>query len=257
MAIPEKRSMGTSGGWLGNKYLVDLGFSVVPAQKVLRACIGVDLCLSLSMSFADYRRLVGFLEHVRDVLFLRGDKMYGLYVPHIRELEPAHYISTPYLTSGQLDLISKQMVAWKDRLLGGAASSVRHVDAFLSGKAVPRLEHPRCHLFTVFSDACKESASTPGLGGWIAGFFWIIPLIVFQLEVHITHLEALAAVIKVIVTEQIFGGHDSLPVDTRICEETDALATAHVLVHGRARSTMMQHIHAEALQIRQFRGMLS
>ena len=171
MAIPEKRSMGTSGGWLGIKYLVDLGFSVVPAQKVLRVCIGVDLCLSLSMSFADYRRLVGFLEHVRDVLLLRGDKMYGLYVPHIRELEPAHYISTPYLTSGQLDLISKQMVAWKDRLLGGAASSVRHVDAFLSGKAVPRLEHPRCRLFTVFSDACKEGASTPGLGGWIVGFF--------------------------------------------------------------------------------------
>ena len=92
MAIPKKRPMGTSGTWLGIKFLSHLGFSVVPAQKSLRACMGIDLCLSQTMSFADYRRLIGFLEHVRDILFLRGDKMYGLYAPHIRELEPAHTV---------------------------------------------------------------------------------------------------------------------------------------------------------------------
>ena len=51
MAIPEKRSLGTSGRWRGINFLAQLGISAVPAQKMLRACTSIDLVRSQSKSF--------------------------------------------------------------------------------------------------------------------------------------------------------------------------------------------------------------
>ena len=42
MAIPEKRSIVTSGRWFGIHFLAQLGISAVPAQKILRACMSID-----------------------------------------------------------------------------------------------------------------------------------------------------------------------------------------------------------------------
>ena len=78
------------------------------------------------------------------------------------------------------------------------------------------------------------------------------------MQLHITHLEALAAIIHIIVADQLLGGHDSLPTDLVVCEETDALATAYMLAKGRAHSPMMQFtcIHAQAMAVPEFTGML-
>ena len=53
IAIPEKRSFGTAGRWLGIHFLAQLGISAVPAQKILRACMSIDAARSQSMSFSD------------------------------------------------------------------------------------------------------------------------------------------------------------------------------------------------------------
>jgi hypothetical protein len=127
MAIPEKRSLGTTGRWLGIHFLAQLGISAVPAQKVLRACMNIDVARSQSMSFSDYRRLVGFLEHISDVLFLRGNTMYGLYAPHSTQLEPTDPVALPHMSTRQVELVYKQMAAWKDRLLQGAGCSISHI----------------------------------------------------------------------------------------------------------------------------------
>ena len=257
MAIPEKRSLGTSGRWLGINFLAQLGISAVPAQKILRACMSIDIARSQSMSFSDYRRLIGFLEHIRDVLFLRGNTMYGLYAPHSNQLEPSNLVASPHLAPGQVELIYQQMASWKDRLLLGAGCSISHIDAFLSGGPVPLSRFLTSTWLTIFSDAAKEGTSSPGLGGWIKGYYWFISLTPRHLQLHITHLEALAAIINVIMADQLLGGHDSLPKDMVVCEETDALATAYMLIKGRAHSPMMQFIHSQAMNMPQFSGMLS
>ena len=79
MAIPEKRSFGLSAKWIGVKSLTTLGNSAGIAQKVLRACLQMSEACYSSLNRDQYRSLIGFLEHARSVLFLRGDKMYGLY----------------------------------------------------------------------------------------------------------------------------------------------------------------------------------
>ena len=256
IAIPEKRSLGTSGRWLCINFLAQLGISAVHAQKILRACTSIHLVRSQSMSFSDYRRLVGFLEHIRDVLFLRGNTMYGLYAPHSSQLEPGDSVASPHLSTRQVQLIYQQMIAWKYLLLQGAGCSISHIDAFLSGGPVPASRFRRSLWLTIFSDADTEGTSSPKLGGWIKGYYWFISLSTWHLQLHITHLEALAAIINIIVADQLLGGHDSLPTDRVVCEETDALATAYMLIKGRAHSPMMQFIHAQAMGVSAFTSML-
>ena len=165
MVIPEKRPLGTAGRWLGIHFLAQLGISAVPAQKILRACMSIDAARSQSMSFSDYRRLIGFLEHIGDVLFLRGNTMYSLYAPHSNQLEPADPVALPHMSTRQVELIYKQMAAWKVRLLKGAGCSVSHIDTFLSGGPIPVSRFLHSTWLTIFSDATKEGTSSPGLGG--------------------------------------------------------------------------------------------
>ena len=129
MAIAEKRSLGTSAYWTGVKYLTSLGLCIVTAPKVLRAVSGIDRACSQSMPFDEYRRLVGFLEHVRDVLFLRGNKMYGLYRPHQHRAGPADLV---VITS----LMAAQLQAWKNRLLLEPGAALTNIEAFLSGTKI-------------------------------------------------------------------------------------------------------------------------
>ena len=58
------------------------------------------------------------------------------------------------------------------------------------------------------------------------------------------------------MADLLLGGHDSLPLNLIVREETDALATAYMLIKGRAHSSMMQFIHTQALNVPQFVGML-
>ena len=74
MAIPEKRSFGLSSKWIGIKFFAALGVCAVHAQKVLRACSSMEAACTGQLNPDEYRSLIGFLEHVRGALFLRGDK---------------------------------------------------------------------------------------------------------------------------------------------------------------------------------------
>ena len=66
----------------------------------------------------------------------------------------------------------------------------------------------------------------------------------------------MAAIVNVIMADRLLGGHDSLPMPLVVCEETGALATAYMLIKGRAHSPMMQFNHTQALNMPQFVGML-
>ena len=55
MAIPEKRTLGTSARWLGIKFLVNLGICYLPTDKALRAIQDITLMLDQGSNFDKYR----------------------------------------------------------------------------------------------------------------------------------------------------------------------------------------------------------
>ena len=82
MAIPEKRMLGTWGLWLGILVFAQLGFVLVPRDKVARAKQALTATINSKLSFEDYRSLCGLLEHVRHALRMPKRVMHGLYFPH-------------------------------------------------------------------------------------------------------------------------------------------------------------------------------
>ena len=65
MAIAAKCDIGTSAICLGVLWLVNQEFAAVTSQKVIRSVQEINLCLQGGSLFDDYRRLIGFLEHLR------------------------------------------------------------------------------------------------------------------------------------------------------------------------------------------------
>ena len=250
MAIPEKRGFGLSAKWIGVKFFVALGVAAVTAQKVMRACSQMTEACSSSLNKDQYRSLIGFLEHVRGVLFMRGDKMYGLYGPLSSNLQPAEMVACNGLMEGQFNRM-------KHRPMVQAGSSVEQLPAFLSGAPLEKIAHSvAARRIAIFSDAAKEGTETPGLGGWIVGYCWVVPLTAKFLQLDIPILEGIAAVVNVVCAHNIMGGTDHLPADTCFEAHVDAQATVQVLIKGRAKSPMMQFLHARALEIPAFCEML-
>jgi site-specific DNA-cytosine methylase len=250
MAIPEKRSFGLSSKWIGIKFFSALGVGALPAQKALRACSQMHDATCQSLNRDQYRSLLGFLEHVRAVLFLRADKMYGLYDVLNQELEPMDLIPCN-------DLMQKQFHRMSQRVIVQAGSSVADLPAFVSGAPLPKVQKQvAARRWALFSDAAKEGTDKPGLGGWFLGYHWRVALNAEHLRLDIPILEAIAAVVNVIVAHDVLGGTDCLPAGACFEAHVDAQATAHVLLRGKARSPMMQMVHSIALQYTAFRDML-
>ena len=217
---------------------------------MLKAVSRLNAAIDELLTVDKYRSLIGFLEHVRGVLFLRGDKMYGLYNPLGIDRPPGEKVPCN-------DLMEKQMRRWIQRLHVQAGSSVLFVDAFLSGKRMPsNTPNKPARVIGVFSDAAKEGTRQPGLGGWICGAVWQYRLNIEELQLHITVLEAVAAVANIMAAHDLLGGTESLPPAVCFEAQVDALSTAEVLIKGRARSPMMQLVHSQALLSPQFRAML-
>ena len=250
MAIPEKRTLGTSALWIGIQFFASLGLAVVPAQKVLRAVLSVDEAISAPVTVGDYRSLLGFLQHVRDILFLRGDKMYGLYRPFDGAVSSASRLTLGELQVGRLKWL-------RDRIVHQPGSSVAGAPAFVVG--LP-MQKPAVNLHgwtvAIFSDAAKEGTQDPGLGGWICGMYWRVPLTPRLLLLDIPVLEAIAAVVNIIVAHRLLSSDQGLPASLCVEMHVDAQATAHVLIKGSARSPNMQIVHTWALQQPRFVAML-
>jgi len=80
MAIPRKRQVGPCLTWLGFNFYLPAGVVTVVPSKVHRALTFAEGILSGSkVTFDQYRRFIGLLEHM--LLFVGWDRtfMYGLY----------------------------------------------------------------------------------------------------------------------------------------------------------------------------------
>lgn len=157
--------------------------------------------------------------------------MYGLYDPLNFGLELIEKVECN-------GLMEMQLHSFKQRLSVQAGSSVQNVQTFLLGQPMSKVKYTiAARRWAIFSDVAKEGTNEPGLGGWIHGFVWRVPLSAEGLQLHISLLEAIAAIVNITCMHRLIGDTDHLPPDT--CDEAhiDAQATAQVFGERKSKGS--------------------
>ena len=165
MAIPEKRSLGAWGQWLGVLIVGALGILVVPRAKLLRAREAICQTLQGVVEFHLYRSLCGLLEHLRAVVLKGRHVMHGLYQPHGPDGAARH---GPNGIVDVNDLMRKQLQRWLELL--AQAGGVAAKRALLREHLDPATEW----LVDASSDACLADVTRAGIGGYCHGLFWYV-----------------------------------------------------------------------------------
>ena len=232
MAIPAKRQIGASVTWLGLSMHTALGVLAVPMPKLARALTSITVLVDGGdMSFDDYRSLVGLLEHLLPCAGMLRSAMNGLYAPFAAgfQLGPAVNIvkTAPLLRSLSL---------WRDRL--AQCSGVDYDIVFeWAQRAAFSLERSALTVFRASSDAAKEGADIPGVGGFMHGRWWTYPWAREDLRLSIPVLEFVGVVANFIAFEP------HVPPPARLVLDTDSLTSAQVLGRDAARRPAMQAVH--------------
>ena len=237
MAIPEKRTLGSWGKWLGVNVISNLGLVVVPRDKILRASAAIADVLEAGVQFHVYRSLCGLLEHLRAVNLQARNIMFGLYRPH-GPTGASKFGPTGWVTCDPL--MRKQLLRWQTLLFGSCGVSVKH--ALLRTE----LEEPPNIFFDVTSDACLADVDRAGIGGFCHGLYWFyeVPEDVRPC-MTIPVLEFLAVGCGLLTFFQYLRGATRAEADgarIRILLRTDALTTALALPASSANSEALQEV---------------
>ena len=231
MAIAEKRQIGASVLWLGLSFHSTIGVLSVPKDKHLRCLGALDCAIRGELTFDLYRSLVGLLQHLRPVAGLSRAAMYGLYEPFAGgfEIGPAMPVRLSQLAIGQLE-------RWRERL--GCSSGVSFVSAFgQSRDGAEWFASQSRAVFYAYSDAAKEGAAVPSIGGFLHGAWWTYPLEAADLELPIAVLELVGVVVNFVM----FAG--AVPRPAVLALVTDSLTSADAMRGETARSRAMQAVH--------------
>ena len=238
MAIPEKRSLGVWGLWIGALIFATIGVVAIPKQKTLRATQAVTQLLSTAgLQFGEYRSLIGLLEHLRCITRLPRRAMHGLYAPHGADGESR---DGPNAIVRASLLMVLQMQQWLD-VLGrcsgcSVAAALRRAD----------LSTGLLRYFVASSDAATDS-EPPGLGGFMHGFWWRIELThMYVVWLHITVLELLASGFSAIIFAPL------VPPANRLLLQMDATSAFYTLAHETERSPVLMYAHHRLLESRAF-----
>ena len=237
MAIPEKRTLGSWGRWLGVNVIPNLGLVVVPRDKILRASAAIADVLERGVHFHVYRSLCGLLEHLRAVNLQARNIMFGLYRPH-GPTGASKFGPTGWVTCDPL--MRKQLLRWQTLLFESCGVSVKR--ALLRAE----LEDPPKVFFDVTSDACLADVDRAGIGGFCHGLFWFyeVPEDV-RPYLTIPVLEFLAVGCGLLTFFQYLRGASRTGphgANVRILLRTDALTSALALPASTANAEVMQEV---------------
>ena len=228
MAVVEKRSLGTHMIWLGILFITTLGVLIIPCAKRLRAMQAIRKANTNNITFAEYRSLVGLLEHFRQAIFLPSRTMLLLYKPMQGNEQPPPGHEVP-IDNNMKHTLRK----WLSILQNKAGASVLTI-LDKHRKLTTLNNSPMQHY--IFSDAATDS-NPPGLGGYMQGYVWNIPLTQQQANtLHITCLELIATVISTITFANL------LQENAHVILMSDALATAYTLQKDNTASEDMAHV---------------
>lgn len=239
MAIPEKRSLGVWCKWIGALVFAVAGLVVLPKDKLVRASSAIRTLLHEGLEFADYRSLMGLLEHVRDVARLPRRFTHGLYAPHGAAGEAAY---GPNSLVRPKIFMAVQFTKWLDVLSRCGGCSITDVLRRSDISSAP------VACFLAASDAATDS-NPPGLGGYMHGVYWHFPIPIQDLQwLHITVLELLACAFNAIIFTRM------LPTHVRLTLLVDATSAYYTLANETERSEILVFVHHALLDEERFRA---
>ena len=242
MAADSKRNLGTALLTLGAQLFFDVGLVVIPQDKVLKALRQLNELLTGTLTFEALQSLNGLLEHLCILLGGKRSLMFGMFNPLRQRLGPADMVP-------RAPLLVKQATAWVHLLMSTAGCHFHSI--------LPRA--PRSFdtgtVFHLYSDAAKQGTPEPGIGGFIHGVHWNVPVGMGPLSyMPISHLEFIAAAANIIIFHIHFANNAAWQSGTAvtIAVHVDALATAQALTAASSSAPMMQAIHLALMQTRAF-----
>jgi hypothetical protein len=234
-AIPAKWQCGNKLRWLGLDWMLGIGALLIPANKRLRALSALrTIAAGETMTFDEYRGVTSFLQYLRPfVLGIDKSLLYGFYGPFQKDVFGLLPTTTSMVT--MTPMIREQSARWISILRatsGTTFSSVLAPTSFTPSKPVVYL----------YSDAALEGAAVPGLGGFLDGFWWSIPLHGDALKLPISVLEFVAIGVNIIIFAKLVVGAHAF-----IC--SDSLNSVQVLNSFSAKSELMQFVHTKILAL--------
>jgi hypothetical protein len=256
MASASKRQFGTRFTWLGFSFYTQLGIVGVQPSKRDKALHTIQRLIDPNdeVTFDDYRRLVGLLQHL--MLMVGGDQtymafMYGANFARGIALGPATVVQVDGKLGNQLRrwrdlLVTQAGASFMEALLSRTVVVPKHpdIDAHISASSLltaqPAIDRPRF----LFSDAAAETEGG-GMGGYSGGFYWSWLFTDGQLQdLHITALEFIAFGVNLIMFSDV-------TEDRRIVCGVDALASVQAMQNW-AHSENMQIIQQQIFELAEY-----
>ena len=228
-AHPDKHRIGLNVLWLGLIHHVFFGLTEIPERKALKAIVGLTAAVNGELLAADGVSLLGLLEHIRHALGIKGVMRLFILWNILKQLEPGEAI---FLVGAALELAQD----WMSLLLSSRGSSVASV--------ITELPPPSCAWsWSIAADAALEPPEEAGIGGFIAGWHWRVPVSDGLHGLTIPVLELLAAGVNLIVLHSLLGSPVSGSPQYWVKWEVDALGAHFVLKNDSSRSPMMVLVH--------------
>lgn len=239
-AEARKRLAGASVTWLGILHYPMLGAVAVPEDKRLRALQRLRrLDDGGKVTYREYQELLGLLVHLMFFAGVDRDEMYGMHDVTSVGLGPTDPVPRDAVAQ-QRDTIR----TWIDVLTANrgvpmtAAFEPRSMPA---EGAVPR--------FTIWTDAAKDGARVPGLGGYCGGYCFALALpqkdVTGDRQISIPVLEFVGIVAGLLTFYPHVQGS---PVATL----SDSITSVMAMQNLSASSRLMRLVHTFLLQQPEF-----
>ena len=186
-----KQQTGCHVVWLGACLAAGVGLIWLPREKAIRAAAALDETLRGENTVGEYRRLLGFLVSL--LFMVGGDKrlLHHIFRPVRPGEEIDHGPATPVFVD---ELMRPVLERWRALVMSTPGAA-------MVSAAAPVAPPPDTCRHRIRTDAALEGTSSPGIGGWLYGLYFAVPIAdVPGMELlDIPHLEFLAAAIGAVV----------------------------------------------------------
>lgn len=246
MAIASKRQLGAAVTWGGIYHIPHLCLHIIPQDKVSRAAATLAQVVDRdpSLTYREYRSLMGLLEHLNPFANGLRDAFAGMYVIH-QHADANNFGPTEYVADLIDDIIVERAANWRERLIQQPATYSFSV--FTRDNVAPQSD--ACNRWFWFTDAALEEDGG-GLGGFCHGFAWRLPLddedLYGPYKWPITVAEYACFYAATVMYTPIVPDTD----DALLC--SDSLGSVDAVIDMRSKSGLMQMVTQEIRDLPEF-----
>ena len=247
MAIVMKQMIGQCVTNQGLRFHSGLGIVYVPSDKLRRCFEGITRIEKGHATLREYHSILGLLQSLLFVVGMRRSATFGMWAPFAGPSFSPEELLVP------TPVILDRLRLWRTRLCEcSGASFEAGIDKALDGQRRATIPLDAKVVYVLRSDASKEGAVLPGLGGCLGGDGWRYPddsgLSEEELELPVAVTEFAA------FYGEVASYGDEVPEGACVLAEVDALATTDAVIDEAARSELMQLIFFELEQLPQWQA---